>query len=201
MSKQKTLFDVQNSNELLNLCGIDEAGRGPIAGPLVIVGCILGNQINQLDDSKKLSEKKRNTLYKIIKNNAKIYIYTADNKKIDSLGISKCIKEGLLEIKEYFKNDTNNFLFDGNSNFAVDGIKTLIKADSKVKAVSAASIIAKVYRDNIMLKLHNLHPQYNFKKNKGYGTKEHINAIKKYGYCEVHRVSFKLKELLQESLF
>ncbi len=181
-------FDIDSKS----LCGIDEAGRGPIAGALVMAGVILSKDIDGLNDSKKLTEKKREKLYEIIKNSSKYFIYEVNATKIDKIGLSKAIKECLEAIKNYFGEDTN-FLFDGNSSFGVDGISTLIKADAKVKAVSAASILAKVYRDRQMVEYSKIYPEYGFEKHKGYGTKAHIEALEKYGYCKIHRRSFKIK--------
>lgn len=192
MSKKiVSLFDDFNIDSK-SLCGIDEAGRGPIAGALVMAGVILSKDIDGLNDSKKLTEKKREKLYEIIKNSSKYFIYEVNATKIDKIGLSKAIKECLEAIKNYFGEDTN-FLFDGNSSFGVDGISTLIKADAKVKAVSAASILAKVYRDRQMVEYSKIYPEYGFEKHKGYGTKAHIEALEKYGYCKIHRRSFKIK--------
>jgi len=188
---------------ITKICGIDEAGRGPLAGPLVVAGVVLNKEIKELNDSKKLTPKKRNELYEIIKKNSKYYIYEASNKKIDKDGISKCLKEALIEIQNFFGKDIN-YIYDGNCNYGQNSIVTIIKADSKIKSVSAASILAKVYRDNIMLEFDKKYPEYGFKNHKGYGTKEHIEAIKKYGYCKIHRVTFKIKELKdieQKALF
>jgi len=175
-----------------NLCGIDEAGRGPIAGALVMAGVILKKDIDGINDSKKLTEKKREKLYEIIKKSSKYFIYEVNARKIDEIGLSKAIKESLEAIKNFFGEDVN-FLFDGNSTFGVDGISTLVKADAKVQAVGAASILAKVYRDRQMIEYSKIYPQYGFEKHKGYGTKAHIEAIEKYGYCKIHRRSFKIK--------
>ena len=192
MSKKiVSLFD-DIDIDLKSLCGIDEAGRGPIAGALVMAGVVLIKNIDGLNDSKKLTEKKREKLYELIKNSSKYFIYEVNAAKIDEIGLSKAIKEGLEAIKNYFGEDVN-FLFDGNSSFGVDGISTLVKADAKVKAVSAASILAKVYRDRQMVEYSKIYPQYGFEKHKGYGTKAHINAIEEYGYCKIHRRSFKIK--------
>ena len=189
--KTKPLFD-DLEIDLNNLCGIDEAGRGPIAGSLVMAGVILRKKVEGLNDSKKLTEKRREKLYEIIKESSKYFIYEVNSKKIDEIGLSKAIKECLEAIKKYFGEDTN-FLFDGNSSFGVEGINTLVKADAKVKAVSAASIIAKVYRDKQMVEYSKIYPEYGFEKHKGYGTKAHIEAIERYGYCQIHRLSFKIK--------
>ena len=183
---------------MYKLCGIDEAGRGPIAGSLVIAGVILKNSIDGLNDSKKLTQKKREELFEIIIKNAFYYIVDFSAKEVDEMGISKCLKIGLKEIIN--KMDTKEFLFDGNSTFGVKGITTMIKADSKVPEVSAASILAKVTRDKQMIKFAKKYPQYHFEKHKGYGTALHIKCIKEYGYCNIHRKSFKVKAL-ESTLF
>ena len=193
----------------MEICGIDEAGRGPIAGPLVVAGCIFKFQVpssefqvtdpelykwfNMLTDSKKLSTKKREELFEIIKENSIYHIVFVDNKTIDKKGLSFAIKSALLEIKNTLT--AKKYLFDGNSNFGVEGIETIIKGDAKIKEVSAASILAKVSRDKYMLEIADNYPMYNFKKHKGYITKEHIEEIKKYGFSEIHRKSYKLKAL------
>ena len=193
----------------MEICGIDEAGRGPIAGPLVVAGCIFKFQVpssefqvtdpelykwfNMLTDSKKLSTKKREELFEIIKENSIYHIVFVDNKTIDKNGLSFAIKSALLEIKNTLT--AKKYLFDGNSNFGVEGIETIIKGDSKIKEISAASILAKVSRDKYMLEIADNYPMYNFKKHKGYITKEHIEEIKKYGFSEIHRKSYKLKAL------
>jgi len=174
------------------VCGIDEAGRGPIAGSLVVVGVVLYSNIMELDDSKKLTSKTREKLYEKIIKNSKYYIYEAKASKIDEIGLSKCLKEALIEIQNYFGN-TYTYIFDGNCNYGETNINTLVKADSKIKSVSAASIIAKVYRDRQMIEFDKKYPNYGFKSHKGYGTKAHIEAIKEFRYCEIHRRSFKVK--------
>ncbi|MDO9266233.1 MAG: ribonuclease HII [Sulfurimonas sp.] len=180
------------------LCGIDEAGRGPLAGDLVVAGCILNSYIEGLDDSKKLTEKKRETLYELIVKDSAYHIVKFSAKDIDDFGVSICIKRALVEI---MKNLTcNEYLFDGNSAFGVSGLKTMVKADGKVAEVSAASILAKVTHDRDILVQAKKYPEYQFQKHKGYGTALHVEMIKKYGYCEIHRKSYKLKEL-QPRLF
>lgn len=177
------------------LCGIDEAGRGPLAGPLVMAGCILREPIEGLNDSKKLSETKRKTLFATIISRADYYIYRVDAPDIDRLGMSRALRNGLEEIIVNLK--TERYLFDGNTTFGVGGIDNLVKADASVPAVSAASILAKVTRDRIMTELAEHYPDYGFERHKGYGTKTHIEAIRRYGYSPVHRKSFKVKTLVQ----
>ena len=175
------------------LCGIDEAGRGPIAGDLVMAGCILTGKVEGLNDSKKLSEKKREALYALIVENSIYHIAKFSPQQIDADGISKCLASGLREIMANIK--TDNYLFDGNTTFGVDGLTTMVKADGKVAEVSAASILAKVTHDRDILIEAQKYPHYFFEKHKGYGTKLHVEMIKKYGYCDIHRRSYKLKAL------
>lgn len=180
------------------LCGIDEAGRGPLAGPLTIAGVILHQPISGLNDSKKLTEKKREALYERICQNSTYYIARFDAEQIDELGISKCLASGLREIIDAL--GEADYLYDGNSKFGVSGIRTMVKADATIPEVSAASILAKVTRDREMLELSPLYPKYGFADHKGYGTASHIEAIRLYGHCDIHRKTFKLKAL-QPSLF
>lgn len=180
------------------LCGIDEAGRGPIAGPLVMAGVILTKEIAGLNDSKQLSEKKREALFPLILAHSHYHIVTFSALEVDMLGISKCLNHGLKSIMQTLESE--DFLFDGNSTFGVSGLRTLVKADEKIPEVSAASILAKVSRDTEMVEFAKKFPCYGFEFHKGYGTAEHIRAIKQHGYCDIHRRSFKLKAL-QPTLF
>ena len=173
------------------LCGIDEAGRGPLAGPLVVAGVILKNNILGLNDSKKLSEKKREKLFDEIIENSYYHIVFTNSKTVDSLGLSLCIKNSILEIMT--KIDANDYLMDGNTSFKIENLRHEIKADAKYPEVSAASILAKVSRDRYMCEISSKYPLYNFEKHKGYGTKNHIDLIKEFGRCEEHRYSFKTK--------
>ena len=189
------------------LCGIDEAGRGPLAGPLVVAGVILEKDILGLNDSKVLSEKKREKLFDEIKEKSKYHIVFKSAKEIDDFGISFCLKSSILEIMEKLQEFSNNFLMDGNTNFGIQNLQKEIKADAKYAQVSAASILAKVSRDRFMDEISPLYANYNFHKHKGYGTKSHIEAIRKFGRSDIHRFSFKLKalgeteSLLQKTLF
>jgi len=177
----------------MSLCGIDEAGRGPIAGSLVMAGVILTKKIEGLMDSKVLSEKKREALFPLIIENSQYHIVSFSAKDIDKRGISKCLSEGLESILSHLESE--DFLFDGNSTFGVSGLRTMIKADAKIPEVSAASILAKVTRDREMVEFAKTYTEYGFEGHKGYGTKAHIEAIKQHGYCPIHRRSFKLKAL------
>jgi len=176
-----------------NLCGIDEAGRGPWAGPMTIAGVILHNDIHELNDSKKLTEKKREYLYEKIITNSSYHIVNIDNVTIDKLGLSLCLKTAILEIIN--KLDAKRYLMDGNSSFGITNLEHLIKADATIKEVSAASILAKVTRDRYMKNIAKSYPQYHFEKHKGYGTKIHLEAIKQYGFSDLHRLSYKIKGL------
>ncbi len=180
------------------ICGIDEAGRGPLAGPLVVAGVVFEKKVYKLNDSKLLDKKKRERLFEKIKNASRYKIVIIDNKTIDEKGLSFCISKALKEIISYL--EAHKYIFDGNSKFGVKEIEPVIKADMKIKEVMAASILAKVTRDKIMCELSLKYPEYNFCKHKGYPTKEHIELIKKYGLCEIHRKSFRLKAL-QPTLF
>ncbi len=180
------------------ICGIDEAGRGPLAGPLVVAGVIMEKRVYKLNDSKALSQKRREELFKKIKKACKYEIVIIDNETIDRDGLSLCIKKALKKIISSLEAD--RYIFDGNSKFGVKEVEPIVKADTKIKEVMAASILAKVTRDRIMCELSKDYPIYNFCKHKGYPTKEHIELIKKYGYCKIHRKSFKPKAL-QPTLF
>lgn len=182
----------------MKLCGMDEAGRGPLAGPLVMAGVILHNPITGLNDSKKLSEKKREVLFDLILDNSDSHIVRFSAQQIDTLGLSACLKMGLEEILDCLSAD--DYLFDGNSKFGVSGLRTLVKADALIPEVSAASILAKVTRDREMVKVDALYPHYGFAKHKGYGTCAHVQAIRQHGHCQIHRKSFNLKAL-QPALF
>jgi len=175
------------------LCGIDEAGRGPLAGDLVMAGVIIINPIDGLMDSKKISEKRREELYPIIIQNTKYHIISFSPKEIDEYGLSSCLSRGLESIQKHL--DADIYLFDGNQTFGVLGITTMVKADAKVAEVSASSILAKVTHDRAIIKASKLYPKYGFEKHKGYGTKAHIEAIKEFGFSPIHRTSFKIKGL------
>ncbi len=182
---------MQDSLFSLPLCGIDEAGRGPIAGSLVIAGVILHSSVEGLMDSKKLSEAKREKLYPQILENSRYHIVTFSAVQVDVLGISQCMTKGLTEILGAL--GECDYLFDGNSAFGVEGLRTMVKADTQVAEVSAASILAKVTHDREMLTFAAQYPQYGFEKHKGYGTKAHMEALAQYGRCEHHRKSFRVK--------
>lgn len=181
------------------MCGIDEAGRGCLAGPLVVAGVVLHKPIEGLNDSKILSEKQREALFPIIQANADYKIVFCDHDMVDTKGLSACLKYAIETIKEHFNG--HDILMDGNCTFGVKGITTMVKADAQVPEVSAASILAKVSRDRYICDIAPLYPEYEFEKNKGYGSALHVEKIKLHGYCDIHRKSFKVKSLMQPTLF
>ena len=179
------------------ICGIDEAGRGALAGPLAIAACVLKREIAGLNDSKKLTAKRREELFKEIAGNSEFLIAYFSNEQIDELGLSECLRRALRLFKAHFADF--ELLYDGNANYGT-GVKTMIGADGKVAQVSAASIIAKVSRDALMTAWDGVYEGYGFAAHKGYGTKVHVGAIAARGYCDIHRKSFAIKAM-QNSLF
>ena len=175
------------------LCGIDEAGRGCLAGALVIAGVVLIHPIEGLMDSKKLTEKKREALYPIIIANSRYHIVSFSAKEVDDKGLSECLHDGLIAIQKALTDVA--YLFDGNTDFGVKNINTMVKADAKVAEVSAASILAKVTRDRDIIAQAKVYPQYGFERHKGYGTKAHIEALLRYDRCPIHRKTFRVKGL------
>ena len=178
------------------IAGVDEAGRGPLAGPVVTAAVILdlNKKIPGLNDSKKLSEKKREELYDIITEEAICWeIKIVSPEIIDEINILQATLFGMEEAVLALKIKPNICLIDGNKiPKKLDGFsKAIVKGDAKIASIAAASILAKVTRDRLMHKLHDEFPQYNFKQNKGYPTKEHIAAIDKYGVLDCHRRSYK----------
>lgn len=177
------------------VCGIDEAGRGPLAGPVVVASCIMpkDSMIEGVNDSKKVSEKKREKLYELITEQAISYsVGIVDQAEIDRVNILNATKAGLTESIKGLKVKPEIILVD-----ALNGIDTcqipytsIIKGDAKSYSIAAASIIAKVTRDRIMRQWDELYPIYGFEKHKGYGTAAHIKAIKENGICPLHRLSF-----------
>lgn len=180
--------------EEIILCGIDEAGRGPLAGPLVVAGAVLHRPVAGLADSKKLTEKKREALFDLITASSHYHIVVTPHDEIDAIGLSAALARSLRQIVACIP--AESYLMDGNSTFGVTGIATLVKADATIPQVSAASILAKVTRDRIMRDLAPLYPAYDFAGHKGYGTARHIAEIRINGLCPIHRRSFVVKSLL-----
>ena len=193
---EKKIF---TKNYLL-IAGLDEVGRGPLAGP-VVAGCAvidnkfkINKNLELIKDSKKLTPKKRIELFPYIKEEFnQVSVGICDHDIVDRINI---LQASLLAMKKALgalKQKPNFLLIDGsmiipNSSYLQQNI---IKGDELVFSIAAASIIAKVTRDNIMIKMHEIYPQYGFDKHKGYGTKMHLEALRKYGPCEIHRKSFK----------
>lgn len=176
------------------VCGIDEVGRGPFAGPVVACAVILPKDcsILYINDSKKLSEKRREELFDIISEQAlAIGIGIRDNKRIDEINILNATYEAMRDAISKLKVKPDVLLNDAVTIPGVD-IKQvpIIKGDSKSISIGAASIIAKVTRDRMMVEYDSIFPGYDFAKNKGYGTAAHIEGLKKQGPCEIHRQSF-----------
>ena len=181
-----------------NLCGIDEAGRGPLAGPVVVAGAIMpeDSMIEGVNDSKKVSEKKRELLYdKIIEEALAYSVAIIGQDVIDEINILNATKSGVTKVIEELDVKPDLILIDALEHIDTKGIpyESIIKGDAKCYSISAASIIAKVTRDRIMREWDNVYPQYGFIQHKGYGTAKHIAAIKEYGLCPIHRRSFTKK--------
>lgn len=176
------------------IAGVDEVGRGPLAGPVVVAAVILplNLRIKGINDSKKLSLKKRNELYKIILNEAlAVNVSFIDERVIDEINIYEATKKGMLEAISGLKIKPEHVLIDAMPlrELAIPHT-SIIHGDALSASIGAASIIAKVTRDEYMDKMDIKYPNYGFKHHKGYCTKEHLEALEKYGPCEIHRKSF-----------
>ena len=177
------------------VCGIDEAGRGPLAGPVVVASVILpkDSMIEGVNDSKKVSEKKREQLYEIITKEAISYgVGIVYQEEIDEINILQATKKGLTEAVKSMNVRPDVILVDALKGIDTLGIpyKSIIKGDATSYSIAAASIIAKVTRDRIMREWDKVYPEYGFAVHKGYGTAKHIQAIKEFGLCPLHRRTF-----------
>lgn len=201
----KRLTDLKRYEEnlykegLKYICGIDEAGRGPLAGPVVVGATVMprDSMLEFVNDSKKVTAKRRDKLYDEIKDTAIAYgIGIIPQEEIDELNILNATKKGLHtalgEVIERLKAKPDIVIVDALREIDTFGItyESIIKGDATCYSISCASILAKVTRDRIMQEWDKIYPEYGFAKHKGYGTKEHIEAIKKYGPCPIHRKSF-----------
>lgn len=188
----QNLFDFDRNFNLSAIAGVDEVGRGPLAGPVVAACCILplDCMIDGINDSKKLSEPKREKLYCEITASAVFKVSVIPQEVIDEINILRATKRAMAECIENMPVKPELVLIDAVDVKVSVPIKSIIKGDAQSYNIAAASIIAKVTRDRLMRDYDNLYPQYGFAKNKGYGTKEHIEALKKYGPCPLHRKSF-----------
>ena len=183
------------------IAGVDEAGRGPLAGPVVAAAVIIPDyfvELGEINDSKKLTEKKREKLYDIIKEKCRVGIGIANEKEIDEINILNAtflaMRRALEQVDNY-----DIVLVDGNHKIRkyLGKQEEIIKGDGRSLSIAAASIVAKVYRDNIMKELALKYPDYRFEKHKGYGTKLHRELLHTYGACEIHRKTF-LRKILGE---
>ena len=176
------------------ICGVDEAGRGPLAGPVYAAAVILpfGLSISGLNDSKKLSAKSRDALYDEIISKALAYgISSASHGEVDELNILGATYLAMNRAIQTLVEEPDIALIDGNRNQGIGILsQTIIGGDGKSASIAAASILAKVSRDRLMIELAELYPQYGFEKHKGYGTKLHIERLRENGPCEIHRESF-----------
>lgn len=185
------------------ICGVDEAGRGPLAGPVCAAAVILKPDtiIKGINDSKKLTEKRREELFDEICEKAEAYsIYSVDEKRIDEINILNATYEAMNGAVKGLSVTPDFVLIDGNR---ISGMtlphETVVKGDAKSVSIAAASILAKVSRDRFICEMAEQYPEYGFEKHKGYGTKAHTEAILKYGPCEIHRRTF-LKKLLGDNV-
>lgn len=183
------------------MCGVDEAGRGPLAGPVCAAAVILPPHLDipGLNDSKKLSDKRRRELFPVILENALAYgIAFSDEKEIDAINILQATFLAMERAICQLKISPDLLLIDGNQqkDFGVPA-ETVVKGDSRCATIAAASILAKVTRDNLMLSIAKEYPQYGFETHMGYGTKAHYTALIKHGPCPIHRATF-LKKLYGE---
>ena len=187
---EEELYD----NGYEKVCGIDEAGRGPLAGPVVVAACIMPPflRIDGINDSKQLTEKKREELYKIIVKEALAYsVVFINEKEIDELNILNATKKGMLKALDELKVKPDYVLIDA---VKLDELKieskAIIHGDALSASIAAASILAKVSRDHYMEAMDKKYPNYGFARHKGYGTKAHLEALEKYGPCAIHRKTF-----------
>ena len=189
------IFEQQyTDNGSLTVAGVDEAGRGPLAGPVYAAAVILpfGTEIEGLNDSKKLSEAKREKLFDIITGKAVAYgIASASEKEIDGINILEATFLAMNRALKQIEGSFDLALIDGNRNKGIEYPSvTVIKGDALCADIAAASILAKVSRDRFMYTMAEKYPQYGFEKHKGYGTKLHFENIAKYGACPIHRMTF-----------
>ena len=184
------------------ICGVDEAGRGPLCGPVVATAVILKKDgiIEGVNDSKKLSEKKREMLYgEIMKNAVAVGVGISDVDVIEEVNILNATKLAMVQAINSLKIEPEYALIDGNQPIDISiPFETVVSGDAKSESIAAASIIAKVTRDRMLIEFDKKYPEYAFAKHKGYGTKAHIEAIKKYGITPIHRPSFCTKVVNKE---
>ncbi len=192
------------------ICGIDEAGRGPLAGPVVAAAAVFesGFLIKKVNDSKQLTESQRECFFHKIADQCVDYqIVEIDHQEIDSINILRATMKAMCAAIQRLNVTPDIYMVDGNyfrlpDNFQLElNYETVIDGDAKIFQISCASILAKVTRDNIMRGYHLRYPEYNFHKHKGYSTPEHVQKIREYGLCKIHRKSFCNKNYLNYELF
>lgn len=194
---EKNMWEIEDSlyeKGIVAICGVDEAGRGPLAGPVCAAAVILPKhlEIPGLDDSKKLSDKRRRELFPIIKEQAVAYgIGLASHREIDEINILQATFLAMQRAIDQLKGKAEFALIDGNreKEFGLP-VQTVVKGDSRSANIAAASILAKVTRDDFMEAMAVEFPQYGFEIHKGYGTKAHYEALRTYGACPIHRMTF-----------
>lgn len=191
------LFEIEEARRAAGyewICGVDEAGRGPLAGPVCAAAVILpaGLEVPGLDDSKKLTDKRRRELYDVITERAVAYgIALIDEKRIDEINILQATFRAMEEAVSKLSPQPDLALIDGNREPVLSmACETIVGGDGKCAAIAAASILAKVTRDRLMEELDEQYPEYGFAVHKGYGTRRHYDALRKYGPCPIHRQSF-----------
>lgn len=202
LERVHNMYEIEREKKALGysyVCGVDEAGRGPLAGPVYAAAVILPDEIfiSGINDSKKLSEKRREELFGVITENAIAYcIASVDEKRIDEINILNATFEAMNAAVNGLSIAPNFVLVDGNRIKNMDiPHETVVKGDAKSASIAAASILAKVSRDRYITEMAKKYPEYGFEKHKGYGTAAHNKAILEYGPCEIHRKTF-LKKLL-----
>lgn len=197
LSKSDLLYQNEAAlhKQFRQIAGVDEAGRGPIAGPVVVAAVILSPEvpIDGINDSKQLSAKKRELLFDIITSQALAYsIIEVSHRKIDEINILQAVLEGMRQAVESLQIKPGLCLVDGNK--LPPGLKTkaraCVKGDATYASISAASILAKVYRDRIMTEHDVTYPAYGFARHKGYPTSQHLQAVQEHGPCPIHRMSY-----------
>ncbi len=203
MNTLKNFDNKHVSGKIKVLAGVDEAGRGPLAGPVVAAAVIFDRKTfhKEINDSKKLSEYKREELFGWIVENCKSYgVGIIDHKEIDEINILQATLKAMKSAVEQLQRKPNLVLIDGNKSFhSALKTKTVVKGDAKSFSIAAASIIAKVTRDRIMREASNKFPEYCWAKNKGYGTRAHRDAIKKFGASPFHRKTFLSRVLAEKN--
>lgn len=195
LTNLKQIEEQLHRENFKNICGIDEAGRGPLAGPVVVAGVIMpeDSMIEGVNDSKKVSEKKRELLYdKILEEAISYSVSIIGQDVIDEINILNATKQGVTSVVKELDLRPDLIIIDALEHIDTNGVpyKSIIKGDAKCYSIAAASIIAKVTRDRIMREWDEVYPQYGFITHKGYGTAKHISAIKEYGLTPIHRRSF-----------